>query len=247
MFTTNQPTFRPMTPQAEHKVYVRQAEQTSFAEAWNSVLARAGKTQQKTWSTQSGKSFCLFGKSRLFAVGGVFSLPGSVLLSKSSSVQNRQQEIGGIRREIGGIRREIGGISRKQLSACRSVCRVPAFFLARGVVCAFRRKFLPPAARYVCGCARMQLRRPRAPLLSLSWSKPAATRGLCQLVVSCVRTRQTVKKRLAQARRAFSWRARRDKDMVGRSQKNRGRSKNRLRTQCRGAESAPTPRLPGHA
>ena len=35
---------------------------------------------------QIGRSFCLFGKSRLFAVGGGFSLPGSVFLT-SSSVQ----------------------------------------------------------------------------------------------------------------------------------------------------------------
>ena len=87
---------------------------------------------------------CLFGNSRLFAVGGVFSFPGSVV-SKSSSVQKRQQE-------IGGSLRELGGISRKQVSACRSVCRVSALFVLAGGV--FLVCFFSSAASSAAGGSR---------------------------------------------------------------------------------------------
>ena len=186
VFTTNQPTFRPMTPQAEDKVYVRQAEQTRFAEAWNSVLARAGKTQQKTWSTQSGKSFCLFGKAAFLLLAAflvslaAFCCQNQVLCKTGS---RKSAEFGGKSAEFGGKSAESRGSSCQHVGVFvafrRFFSRAALFVLFGGNFC-----LLPPEGpgMCVCGCARMQLRRPRAPLLSLSWSKPAATRGLCQLV-----------------------------------------------------------------
>ena len=97
------------------------------------------QTNRNTWTTQMGRSFCLFGKSRIFAVGGVSCFPGSVF--KFCAKERRQQE-------IGGIRREIGGMLRKQVLACRSVCCVSAFCLMfGGNFCRrinLRQKVLPP-------------------------------------------------------------------------------------------------------
>ena len=91
--------------------------------------------------------------------------------------KNRQQE-------IGGIRREIGGISRKQVSACRSVCCVSAFF-SRGrrflgfsaeisAAGAFRQKVLPPEGPGM-GMVRVLVSMPPRP----TSAEPSGTWKIC--------------------------------------------------------------------
>ena len=104
------------------------------------------------WTTQIGRSFCLFGKRRLFAVGGVFSFPGSVLVKIKFCAKTRSRksaEFGGKSAEFGGKSAEFHG-SRFQhvgvLVAFRRFFSRAAFFglssinfCRRG-----RQKVLPP-------------------------------------------------------------------------------------------------------
>ena len=119
-----------------------------------------------TWTTQIGRSFCLFGKRRLFAVGGVFSFPGSVF-SNSSSVQNssrKSAEFGGQSAEFGGNSAEFRGSRFQHVGVFVAFRR---FFLAGGVFGALRRKFLPPGpfGRKFCR-RRVQVCIPRPPFSS---------------------------------------------------------------------------------
>ena len=89
-----------------------------------------------TWTTQIGRSCCLFGKRRLFAVGGVFSFPGSVFFK----IKLCAKQAAGNRRNSAGNRRNFAeaGFSMSECLLRFGVVYRRRFFLA------FRRKFLPP-------------------------------------------------------------------------------------------------------
>ena len=134
----------------------------SFWFALENNQAVPPKERNHTRTTQIGRSFCLFGKRRLFAVGGVFCFPGSVFFK----IKFCAKQAAGNRRNSAGNRRNF---AEAGFSMSECLLRVGVFscgrrflgFSAEISAGAFRQKVLPPEGPGMRPCPAIFCQGPR--------------------------------------------------------------------------------------